>query len=131
VRRLYDRQTLAAEQAARQLSRALSPSVVPAEAGGWLDGFLGATGGILLHDDALRAVVDEFLVGLPEDAFIALLPMLRRSFAALDPTERMRLMTLLRQKTASGPAATGADSRAAAAFAGALPLIATMLGIRL
>src|SRR5260370_201553 len=57
TRVLYDHGVLAPEAAALHLSRALSPSVPPPDAGDWLDGFLGQSGQILLHDLILRRII--------------------------------------------------------------------------
>jgi hypothetical protein len=131
LRRLYERGALTPDEAATQLSRALSPSVAPAEAGGWLDGFLGTAGQILLHDPALRGLVDAFLEALPEADFTALLPMLRRCFSSLDAMERRRLLATLREGGGAQAieSARPSDERAAAAFAAALPLLETILGV--
>src|SRR5581483_136941 len=60
-RSLYDQGIVSPEQTALALSRALSRSVPTLEAGDWLDGFLGQSGQVLLHDQALRRITDGWL----------------------------------------------------------------------
>lgn len=137
VRRLYDQSTLSTDATALHLSRALSPSVSPAAAGDWLDGFLGNSGQILLHDHALRSIIDRWIVALGEEELTNLLPMLRRAFASFDRSERRRLLDeILRTRTpvdagsATAVAATAADADDAPGFTDALPLLLTILGAR-
>ena len=133
VRQLYDRGALDGEAAAAYLSRALSPGVAPAVAGAWLEGFLAEAGQLLLHDPVLFGVIDRWMIGLPEDDFVALLPMLRRAFSSIDSMERRRLFQAAREgpkPTAAARADAVADDHAAsAAFGRALPLLTTILGL--
>lgn len=132
VRALYDRGAMPAEAAAACFSRALSPSVPPLEAGRWLEGFLAHAGQVLLHDAALRAMIDRWLVALDEEPFVAVLPMLRRAFGAIDRGERRRMLDLARRPADDGPAAARPPTSAAAeapGFAAALPLLLTILGL--
>ncbi len=132
LRALHDQGVITVEETSRYLSRALSRAVPPSEAGEWLDGFLGATGGLLLHDVALLALIDDWLADLDEDAFMALLPMLRRAFASIDRTERRHLLDLLLRPASAR--AGGAPQHAAPVdevtpeYLEALPLLLTILG---
>ncbi len=132
VRMLYDQSVLSPEEAQTLLSRALSPSVTPGEAGEWLEGFLADGGQMLLHDAALLAAIDGWLVPLGEEDFTNLLPMLRRAFSACDAGERRRLLDMLRQPASAAPAQAAASGGAVAdapGFAAALPLLLTILGL--
>lgn len=134
TRVLYDRGVLAAEAAARHLSRALSPAVLVAEAGDWLDGFLGNSAHLLLHDHALRGILDVWLTGVGEEEFTGLLPVLRRAFASFDRAERRRLLDEIAatpEGTAPAPVAAPAGGDGdddAPGYAAALPLLLTILG---
>ncbi len=66
------------------MSRASDPSHVAA----WLDGFLQGSGQVLVYDDGLWTLVDEWLGGLGPADFEALLPMLRRTFSSFTEPER-------------------------------------------
>jgi hypothetical protein len=136
TRMLYDQGILAADAAARHLSRALSPAVPALEAGDWLDGFLGESGQVLLHDVSLRRIIDGWLVVIGEEEFTNLLPVLRRAFSSFDLSERRRLLDEL-AKTPPPAAAIETPVPGSPAlqpetdapgFAAALPLLLTILG---
>jgi hypothetical protein len=132
VRSLYDQNELGAEKAQTLFSRALSPSVMPSEAGEWLEGFLGDGGQILLHDGPLLAAIDGWLLMLSEEDFLTLLPMLRRAFASCDAGERRRLLDMVRQPAAAAPAgqrSSGTAETDSPGFARALPLLLKILGL--
>ncbi|MGA2124685.1 MAG: DUF5682 family protein [Xanthobacteraceae bacterium] len=133
VRALYDRRTFAAAEAGDYLSRALSRAAPPIEAGDWLDGFLGRSGQVLLHDAQLFGIIDRWMAGLAEDSFVELLPMLRRAFSSFDSGERRRLLDALKRPARpGGGGAEAAPKQAdpfAPGFAAALPLLLTILGL--
>lgn len=141
VRALYDQSVIDVAATALHLSRALSPATAPQAAGDWLDGFIGSSGQILLHDMALRTIIDGWLLSLGEEEFTNLLPMLRRAFASFDRSERRRLLDEIAKLRAAAPAtgqgqmqpgaaaaSFGASTAAVPGFAAALPLLMTILG---
>ena len=97
ARLLLDAGALAATDAARFLSRTLSVAEDPARAAAWVEGFLAGSGQLLLHDDALWSLIDDWLVHLREETFVALLPLLRRAFSAFSAPERRQLGARARQ----------------------------------
>ena len=122
----------ALEVTAARLSRALSPSVAPAEAAGWLEGFLDDAGRLLLHDRPLLSLLDEWVRRLEPGDLEALLPQLRRAFSGLDGMERRRLLAAAVEGERAGPISPAADALPArddGAFAAALPLLKTILGL--
>lgn len=129
TRLLYDRGSIDAEETAAALSRALSASVPFAEAGAWFEGFINEAGEVLLADDSLFAIVDTWIREQNEDDFVEMLPMLRRAFSTFDAASSRRIL----DRVGRGPAAAAAllvdDPRAAAAFAAAVPLLKTILGV--
>jgi hypothetical protein len=137
TRAVYDHGILAPEPAALHLSRALSPTIPTPAAGDWLDGFLGQSGQILLHDPTLRRIIDGWLISIGGQEFTNLLPVLRRAFSAFDRNERRRLLDEL-AKMPPMTAALAVEQRAsrssaalaeeAPGFAAALPLLLTILG---
>jgi hypothetical protein len=132
VRTLYNQSELTPEKAQTVLSRALSPSVTPAEAGEWLEGFLADGGQMLLHDEPLLSAIDGWLLPLGEEDFTNLLPMLRRAFSTCDAGERRRLLDMVRQPVPAAPlhpGASGSTDTDAPGFAAALPLLLTILGL--
>lgn len=78
-----------------RMDRALSTGIAntrsnpyPAD---WLDGFIRDSGLLLVHDQRLWSVVDDWLVGLMPDDFLAVLPLLRRTFATFPDSIRQQL----------------------------------------
>ncbi|MFH8785813.1 DUF5682 family protein [Streptomyces roseoverticillatus] len=110
VRLLLDDGLLPDGRAARLMGHALSAATEPAEAAAWIEGFLGSggPGGMLLvHDERLLALVDDWLTGVPAAAFAGVLPLLRRTFSSFDQGTRRAVGQQIRR---SGPEAAGTAS---------------------
>jgi len=90
-RLLVDAGAIAADEAARRLSLALSTANEPAQAAAWIEGFLKGSGLLLLHDETLWRTLDEWVTELPNDGFTALAPLLRRTFSTFTSPERRRI----------------------------------------
>ncbi|MCX5228164.1 DUF5682 family protein [Streptomyces sp. NBC_00233] len=106
ARLLLDEGRLAEDEAALLMSRALSPGTPPPDAAAWIDGFVGgASGGglLLVHDERLLGLVDDWLTGVPAESFTDVLPLLRRTFSGYEPGVRRTLGELV----ARGPQAGG------------------------
>ena len=88
TRLLADAGAMTADDTERRVSRSLSPGTTPAEAAAFVEGFLGQSGAVLVHDPLLLGVVDRWMATLPTDSFTAILPLLRRTFGAFDAAER-------------------------------------------
>jgi hypothetical protein len=131
VRLLFDLGAADADEAARRMGLALSTASDAGYAGAWVEGFLAGSGLVLIHDAGLWRVLDGWLAGLAQDAFIQLLPLLRRTFSTYPAAERRALGE--RAKRGSGAsvdrgAAPSAEIDVARAEA-VLPLVGVMLGI--
>ncbi|RJF72762.1 hypothetical protein D3875_15640 [Deinococcus cavernae] len=87
VRRLRDAAHLEREDVERRLSLALS-SAAPLDVTAWLDGFLGHSGTLLIHDAPLLNLLDGWLSGLEQSTFQEVLPLLRRVFSRFEKAER-------------------------------------------
>ncbi|MFF9195343.1 DUF5682 family protein [Streptomyces sp. NPDC014779] len=139
TRLLLDEGRLAVEEAARLMGLALSRATAPAEAAAWIEGFVGGTSGgglLLVHDERLLGLVDDWLGGVSAEAFTDVLPLLRRTFAGYEPGVRRTLGELV----ARGPAGRGGPTAAAVAVPGfgpapderradaVLPLLQLILG---
>ncbi len=129
TRLLYDRGVSTADDSAAALSRALSPAVRVQDAGAWFEGFINEAGEILLADDALFALVDDWICRQREDDFVEMLPLLRRAFSSFDATSGRRILERVRHGAGGSAAVLVDDPRAAAAFAAAVPLLKTILGV--
>ncbi len=84
VRLLRDSGSITETAAAQRLSRALSVGSTPTGKAGWVDGFLGGGGLVLVHDRALLTLIDTWVRQLREQDFIDTLPLLRRTFGAFE-----------------------------------------------
>ncbi|HEY4003147.1 MAG TPA: DUF5682 family protein [Candidatus Xenobia bacterium] len=99
---LLDARAWTPEEGRRRLGLALSPARTPPEAAAWVEGFLTGRGTLLLHDDGLRSLLDDWVGGLQGEVFTELLPLLRRTFATFSDGERRQLgerMARPRQET--------------------------------
>ena len=133
VRLLLDLRAIDTDEAARRMGLALSTASEPEAAGSWVDGFVAGAGLVLLHDARLFGILDRWLAGLNADAFIHLLPLLRRAFSHFAAGERRGIGEMARRGGSSPSAGTAAgavdgeiDRERAAAV---LPLITLLLGL--
>ncbi|MER6298122.1 DUF5682 family protein [Kitasatospora sp. NPDC001539] len=132
VRLLLDDGRLDSEQAGRRLRLVLSVASAPADAAGWVEGFLTGGGALLLHDPRLLALLDEWLTGVSGEVFTDVLPLLRRTFAGLEAGVR----TTIGGRVAAGPlGAPPAASETAGELdreraEAAVPVVALLLGVR-
>ncbi len=116
VRLLLDARRLDAPLVERELSLALSRGEEAAHSADWLTGFLENNTLILLHDVVLWQVVDCWLLGLSEDAFLHVMPLLRRVFSEAPQAERRSLGERAEQASqAAQSAGTEASEQAAGA----------------
>lgn len=91
VRMLLDGGQVSVDEAGDRLHAALSVGSSAAEKALWAEGFLSGGPLLLIHDERLLALVDEWLGELAEIEFLDVLPLLRRTFGAFSPPERREL----------------------------------------
>jgi Family of unknown function (DUF5682) len=91
VRLLLDARLLDDAAVATRFSYALSAGQTPDYSAGWLEGFLSQSGMVLLYDDTLWSILYQWVAGLEEAQFVALLPVMRRTFAKYEPAERQKI----------------------------------------
>ena len=91
TRLLFDAQIFSEEQTSTSFGFALSKGNEPKEAAGWLEGFLKGSGMILLYDNVLWHILNSWLEQLEQEAFVELLPILRRTFSKFEPSDRKKL----------------------------------------
>jgi Family of unknown function (DUF5682) len=128
-RLLFDEGCLDSDETSRRLSLALSIASEPAQAAAWVEGFLKGSGLLLIHSEGIWEVLDSWVSGLSADAFLAILPLLRRTFAEFSSSERQQMG----ERVSKGPspkivmvAEENFDVDRAQA---ALPAIALLLGL--
>lgn len=108
IRILFDTGELSAEQAGTALGLALSMANATEHATAWIEGFLGDSGLLLIHNPELFRLFDEWVMSLAEDVFRGTVPLLRRSFARFAMPERVQLLRLV----GSGAGATNSTNTA-------------------
>lgn len=129
-RLLLDSGVFDIEETARRMGLALSPASEPAQAAAWVEGFVGGSGQVLLHDTRLWQVLDDWVVELSGDVFNALLPLLRRTFTSFSPAERRQMGEQARQRGTRLTATVETrdfDHRRARQV---LPVLAQLLGLK-
>jgi hypothetical protein len=128
TRLLADYKLFNSEQLVQAFYSAMSAAVSAGTAAAWLEGFLKGSGTLLLIDPDLWRVVNDWVHQLPEEMFIQVLPLLRRTFASFTASERRKLGEKVKQGdsgiTTTQTAQHIADERAAKG----IPVIMQLLG---
>jgi len=75
----------------KNMSLALSTANKPSDTAAWIEGFLHGSGLLLIHNESLFGILDQWLANLQGDVFQELLPLLRRSFAHYSKPERQKI----------------------------------------
>lgn len=131
TRLLLDAERLDADDVALRLGRALTPGTPTADAAGYVEGFLAGGGLLLVHDERLLKLVDDWLAAVRGEAFTEVLPLLRRTFGTFAAPERRSIAERAsalhdpQRRRAAAPADDLDHDRATTA----LPVIATLLGL--
>jgi hypothetical protein len=63
----------------------------PPQAAAWVEGFLSASGLVLLHHEELLAIIDAWLIAIPAEVFVEQVPLLRRTFSGFAAAERRQI----------------------------------------
>ncbi len=138
TRMLLDADAIDAAAAAAQMNLALSPAGDPSQSAAWVEGFLGQSGLLLLHDERLWRVIWAWTASLTGQAFQTVVPLLRRTFSRFSAPERRQLGE--RARSQDGPAADPATPGSLTASSAeleldwtradrALPLMMRLLGL--
>jgi len=129
-RLLLDAGVFVSDEASRRMGLALSTAVDPPHAAAWVEGFLKGSGLLLLHDEALWQVLDEWVMALAGETFTALLPLLRRTFSTFAAPERRQMGERVKHGVSHPTirAAVSTDFDVARAEA-VLPLVVQLLGM--
>lgn len=94
IRILFDKNIFDISRTAIGMRYALSRGSEVRYAASWLEGFLNGSGLLLIHNEALWQILDEWVEELEMERLQELLPILRRTFANFSPSERQKLLAL-------------------------------------
>lgn len=130
TRLLNDSKLLTADQLMQYFGYAMSAATAPVISAAWLEGFLKGSGTLLLLDQDLWQVIDNWVSGLNNETFMQVLPLLRRTFANFSNPERRKLGEKVRTGGTAGQQHTTAianfDTERAKK---GLPVIMELLGL--
>ncbi|TAE47736.1 MAG: hypothetical protein EAZ89_17100 [Bacteroidetes bacterium] len=93
----YDLKELSEEVTADEFSKALSVSQDPHYSAHWLEGFLKDGATLLLFDDVIWGMVHGWINSLPEEVFLQIIPLLRRTFAPYTQGEKRKIAARVHQ----------------------------------
>lgn len=130
TRLLADYKVLEGDELIKAFHYRMSRTSAPADSAAWLEGFLTGSGAILLVDQDLWALVNQWVAVLDRETFTQVLPLLRRTFAAFTPPEKRKLG----EKARAGDAATGIRVTTEASFDAerakkGLPVVLQLMGL--
>ena len=131
-RLLLDVGVFAANDVETRMGLFLSLANEPSQAAAWVEGLLKGSGLVLLHDDRLWQVLDNWVAKLSTDTFDLVLPLLRRTFATFPAPERRQMGERVKRNQ-SNQITVSSDSNFSnldiARAEAILPAIAQLLGI--
>ncbi len=127
-RLLLDAGVMPLDEVERRMGLALSVGSEPAQAAAWVEGLLKGSGLLLLHNDGLWQALDRWVAALKGETFVAVLPLLRRTFSTFAAPERRQMGERARHGLARPDGSTQAEFDAARAEK-VLPLVAQLLGL--
>lgn len=102
TRLLNDKGEISAEEMETTLSFYSSVGNAPADMAYWFEGFLRSSGSILLLDDRLWNLVNNWVCSQDKETFMELLPVLRRTFSEFTSAERRKLGEKARRTDSTG-----------------------------
>jgi hypothetical protein len=114
----------------QRMSLVLTVGSPVARAAAWIEGFLAGDGLLLVHDERLLGLVDTWLTGIPADAFVEVLPLLRRTFSGYPAPQRRLIGERASTIGSGGPGGPAAERQEFDIARGllVLPSIAQLLG---
>lgn len=128
TRLLLDRGIFSADEVARRLGLALSSAVAVGQAM-WIEGLLGGSGLVLIHQPNLLALIDSWLASLDATRFNESLPLLRRAFADFSFPERRQIGERIKSGVAVVSANQPRTDLDPARVALVLPTLRRLLGV--
>ncbi|MEV8514920.1 DUF5682 family protein [Dactylosporangium sp. NPDC051484] len=127
-RLLLDAGAVDADEVGARMALVLTVGVPVARTAAWIEGFLAGDGLLLVHDERLLALVDAWLTGIPAEAFVEVLPLLRRTFSGYPAPQRRMIGERAAHIGTGRPGTREDDDVDAARGALLLPVVARLLG---
>jgi len=97
TRILFDKTFIDIEVASTFMHLALSKGSDALFSAQWVEGFLNGSGLLLIYNEKLWKIIDDWLDSLEEERFMEILPVLRRTFAQFSHPERQKMMELAKR----------------------------------
>ena len=91
IRLLADYKLIAGDELIKVFYYAMSSATAPGIAAAWLEGFLKGSATLLLLENDLWSIINDWVKQLDESVFNQVLPLLRRTFSNFSTAERRRL----------------------------------------
>jgi hypothetical protein len=88
---MYDAKFTDSKTTANEFSKALSSGNEPAYSAAWLEGFLKDAATILILDEDIWNITNDWIAGLDAETFIQVVPLLRRTFAVYNNVEKSKI----------------------------------------
>ncbi|MEO1051707.1 MAG: DUF5682 family protein [Bacteroidota bacterium] len=131
TRILSDAHAIDPESIANKFSYALSTANEPDYSAAWLEGFLKGSATILLLDDSLWFILQNWVEQLDDETFKQLLPLLRRNFSTFSQPERRKIGERAKRGQDQIPTKTRNDETGINAERGeaALAVLAQLFGL--
>jgi hypothetical protein len=126
VRLLFQAKQMNSEQMAVAMRRAFSVGHDAHYGVNWLEGFLTDMEHVLLLDDTLFLLVDDWVSSLPDDQFTNMLPLLRRTFATFNAPARRSLS----ERIVKGVRIIKPDALDEVRAARVMPVLRQILGVQ-
>jgi Family of unknown function (DUF5682) len=90
-RLLRDAKVMTMEAIALRMSQRLSIGEDPNVSAQWLEGFLKDSAMVLILEDAIFKIIDEWVQHIDLECFTSILPLLRRTFSSYAPSEKHKI----------------------------------------
>lgn len=132
TRLLSDGKVIDQNELAKRFHFALSTASNSSVTAAWVEGFLKGSGTILLLDDHLWNLVHAWVGSLTDDDFVALLPLMRRTFSQFTNAERRKLGEKAKQGKANVSSQESIQEELLdhTRAASALPIVMKLLGLK-
>jgi hypothetical protein len=99
TRLLFRADRITAINASDSMRRAVSVGSTPQEAANWLEGFLTGMENVLLRNELIFNLVDQWVTNLSEEQFKTILPLLRRTFSTYNSPARRNIAERVKRGT--------------------------------